>query len=115
MAARKSDLGGLWPYLDDHDFKDYTAANAAAAAASSIDNTNPDATAIISGSGEVGLGLGYAEDGEGEDEEWGSEGWEPVVEVNEERGRRQGRARGGRMAEARRRRRDERAGRAIFD
>lgn len=25
VAARKSELGGLWPYIDDHDAKDRTA------------------------------------------------------------------------------------------
>ena len=106
MAARKSELGGLWPYLDDHDFKDYTVVNAKAAAAA--------ANAKASDSREVGLRLGPAEDGEEEDEEWGSEGWEPVAELDEERGGRR-LARGGRRAEVRRRRRGERAERAIFD
>lgn len=104
VAARKSELGGLWPYLDNHDFKDHTGAKAEAAAAA---NNNAN------GNGSAGLGLGPAEDGDDENEDWGSEGWEPVVEESKEhRGGRQ--ARGGR-AEMRRRRRDARAERAAFN
>lgn len=84
VAARKSQLGGLWPYLDDHDVKDRTAE------VHDASNAPP----------ELGGGDGESEDGEEWDldgwDEVGDGEWEPVVDVGEGGGRDSGvRRRGG--------------------
>lgn len=77
VAARKSQLGGLWPYLDNHDFKDRTAELRGARTGD-----------LESDDGEERDLEGWDDIGDGE--------WEPVVDVGEgERGV-GGRRRGGR-------------------
>lgn len=71
VAARKSQLGGLWPYLDNHDVKDRTA-ELRAAQQDRVDD-----------SFEAGDGDSDLEDGEGWDGLRGA-GWEPVVDLGEE-------------------------------
>eukprot|EP00903_Cladosiphon_okamuranus_P009917 g9414.t3 len=89
VAARKSQLGGLWPYLDNHDVKDRTAELRAAGEDRGDDNFEGDG------------GDGDSEDGGGCENGWGGdEGWEPVVDLGEEGegvgGARGSRRRGGR-------------------
>lgn len=72
MAARKSQLGGLWPYLDDHDVKHRTveAADDSSNAAQGGDGESEDG-------GEWDLdGWDDAEDGQ----------WETVVDLGEGEG-----------------------------
>lgn len=81
MAARKSQLGGLWPYLDDHDVKDRTAAATDSSAAQRGDDKSEDKGALdLDGWDDVGDGR-----------------WEPVVDLGKEGGGVSGsRRRGGR-------------------
>lgn len=82
MAARKSQLGGLWPYLDDHDAK-YRAVEAA-------DDSN---NAAQGGDGESEDGGEWDLDG-WDDAEDGQ--WETVVDLDEGEGEGSGiRRRGG--------------------
>lgn len=71
VAARKSQLGGLWPYLDNHDVKDRTAELRAAQEEDREDD-----------SFEADGGNDDLEDGGGWEKGWGGdEGWEPVVDL----------------------------------
>ena len=97
MAARKSELGGLWPYLDNHDMRDRTASR----------RTDDD---------RGHRGRGSQEDSEGdlpeEEEDW--EGWEEVDEdwetmIDAGQGR-VGRSGERKQQAARRRRRRDRSG-----
>lgn len=67
VAARKSELGGLWPYLDNHDAKDRTASMAA-----------QDDQEEFQGAGEPG----GDEDKEFEGLEEAGEGWEHVLDFD---------------------------------
>lgn len=72
VAARKSQLGGLWPYLDNHDVKDRTAEQRAAQEDREDDNFEADDDDDD------------FKDGEGWEKGWGGdEGWEPVVDMGE--------------------------------
>ncbi|CAN0299930.1 unnamed protein product [Ascophyllum nodosum] len=97
VAARKSELGGLWPYLDNHDMRDRTASR----------RTDDD---------RGHRGRGSQEDSEGdlpeEEEDW--EGWEEVDEdwetmIDAGQGR-VGRSGERKQQAARRRRRRDRSG-----
>lgn len=74
VAARKSQLGGLWPYLDNHDIKDRTAERRAAQEDREDDSF------------EAGEGDDDFEDGGWEKGWGGDEGWEPVVDLGEGEG-----------------------------
>lgn len=88
VAARKSQLGGLWPYLDNRDIKDRTAELRAQEGDREDDSF------------EANQGDGDLEDGGGWEKEWGGdEGWEPVVDLGDKEGiggARGSRRRGGR-------------------
>lgn len=90
VAARKSQLGGLWPYLDNHDFKDRTTELRGARTGDNFEQ----------GDGDLELEDGEERDLEGWDDIGDGE-WEPVVDVGERRvdGRRRGgRGRRGRLS-----------------
>lgn len=74
VAARKSQLGGLWPYLDNHDIKDRTAELRAAQ-----EGREDDSFEAYERDDEL-------EDGGGWEKGWGEEDWEPVVDLGEGEG-----------------------------
>lgn len=76
VAARKSQLGGLWPYLDNHDVKDRTAELRAAQEDLEDGSFEP---------GDGGDGSEYGGGWEGWD--GGGDGeWEPVIDLGEKEG-----------------------------
>lgn len=97
MAARKSELGGLWPYLDNHDARDHTA--------SRLQESADGTEAVL----ETDNG-----DGELESERWEEveDRWERVIDLDEDGVNRMAR-RG--PAAARQRRGRERSEEVIFD
>lgn len=114
VAARKSQLGGLWPYLDNHDVKDRTAELRAA-------QEDRENDSFKAGDGDEDL-----DDADGWDlEGWEGDGrWEPVVDLGEgeegDGGARGTRRRGGRgrreapLARRGRRSREESEIEAVF-